>query len=68
MLLGQVQAENKIMAAIFVEGGARAISNYAMVGLINHSESESVLLDEMAVRLAGSRVAPAIPIIHIQPA
>jgi len=67
MRLGQVKAKNGVVAAIFEEGGARAIPDHTMVDLIRQAEAKSVPLADMAMRLASSPKA-AKPIIPIQPA
>jgi 2-dehydro-3-deoxy-D-arabinonate dehydratase len=68
MRLGQIRAKNRVMAAIFEEGGARAIPDCSMIDLIRQSEAKSVPLVEMAAQLASLPKAVAKPIIPIQPA
>jgi 2-dehydro-3-deoxy-D-arabinonate dehydratase len=68
MRLGQIKAKNRVMAAIFEEGEARAIPDYTMIDLIRQSEAEKVSLTEMAAQLASSLKEAVKPIIPIQPA
>ena len=67
MRLGQIKVKNRVLAAIFKEGRARAVPDHTMVELIRQAEAKSVPLAEMAGRLASSSNVAARPIIPIQP-
>ncbi len=67
MKLGQIQLDGHIAAAIFEGSQARPIPEHTMAELIHRSEIESIVLSELAAKLASHRPLTAAPLIPIHP-
>jgi 2-dehydro-3-deoxy-D-arabinonate dehydratase len=67
MRLGQIKFDNKVTAAVFEGGLARAVPGYTVVDLIRKAETESVAVTALLVQMASHHPEPALPVLPINP-